>query len=119
PQGTAGPRGAVGPKGAPGPRGPAGTIVGSKVLRPASKSTAPGAAAGTVLVQKMTCPPGKVLLGGGAQVSANGVLADRKVELRSSFPLTTRTWQVVAEVTHDLGPGKSMTLAPYLLCGTR
>ena len=77
--------------------------------------TGPGV--GTVLVAKTTCPAGKILLSGGAQVSAPGVLADRNVELRSSFPFSTTQWQTVAIVTGRLGTGVVMTMRPYVVCG--
>jgi hypothetical protein len=56
-------------------------------------------------------------MGGGAQVSAPGVTADRNVTLRSSFPVDTTSWETVALVTGSLGQGVSMTMTPYVLCG--
>jgi hypothetical protein len=67
---------------------------------------------------KTSCPAGKTLLSGGAQVSAPGVTADRNVTLRSSFPDNNTTWETVALVTGPLGPGASMTMTPYVVCGT-
>lgn len=116
--GPIGPRGAVGPPGHAGPAGPAGTVVKATVIRPSQMTSAPNPAVGTVLVARTTCPTHTVLLSGGAQVSAPGVVGDRNVELRASFPLNSTTWQTVGEVTGPLGTGNSMTLHPYVLCGT-
>jgi hypothetical protein len=56
-------------------------------------------------------------VGGGAQVTAPGVTADRNVTLRSSYPLNNTTWVTVALVTGTLGQGASMTMTPYVICG--
>jgi hypothetical protein len=98
--------------------GPAGTIAKATVLRPTALVSAPDPAVGTVLVAQTTCPANTVLLSGGGQVSAPGPAADRNVELRGSFPLDSTTWQTVAIVSGPLGTGNSMTLRPYVLCGT-
>lgn len=125
PRGTAGPvgpRGAVGQTGRQGPVGPAGapgTVKAVEVVRPSPDLTGPDPAVGAVLVGRTDCPAHTVLLGGGAQVSAPGVVGDRNVELRSSFPLSSHRWQVVAEVTGPLGAGNAMTMQPYVLCGKR
>lgn len=87
-------------------------------VSPTATVSAPNPPVGTVLVAQTTCPPGTVLLTGGAQVFAPGVLPDRNVELRSSAPLNATTWQTVGEVTGPLGAGNPMTLKPYVLCGT-
>lgn len=119
PAGVRGPAGATGPAGPAGKAGKAGTVKKVEVVRPSPDVSAPDPPVGTVLVGRATCPPHTVLLGGGAQVTAPGVTADRNVELRSSFPLSSTEWQVVAQVTGPLGEGTSMTLKPYLLCGKR
>jgi hypothetical protein len=129
PAGPRGPRGATGTRGPAGPAGPAGrqgpvgqtgaagTVKGVEVVRPSPDLSAPDPPVGTVLVGRTNCPTHTVLLGGGAQVSAPGVVGDRNVELRSSFPLSPTRWQVVAEVTGPLGAGNAMTMQPYVLCG--
>ena len=66
---------------------------------------------------KTSCPAGKVLLNGGAQVTAPGLQADRNVMLRSSFPINSTKWQTVAIVTGPLGAGAVMTMTPYVVCG--
>lgn len=126
PQGPAGQVGATGPQGAQGvpgarggigPAGPAGALAATSVIASTALSSAPDPAAGTVLVAKTTCPAGKLLLSGGALVSAPGVLADRNVELRASFPLSTTVWQTVGITTGRLGTGVVMTMKPYVVCG--
>jgi hypothetical protein len=126
---TSGPQGAVGPRGATGPQGPRGvagqagavgppgTIASSSIVQGAGLKTTPNPPVGAVLTAKTSCPPGKVLLAGGAQVFAPGLLADRNVELRSSFPSGATEWQTVAIVTGPLGAGVSMTMKPYVVCG--
>ena len=83
--------------------GPAGALAATSIIASTALKSAPDPGVGTVLVAKTTCPAGKILLSGGAQVSAPGVLADRNVELRSSFPFSTTQWQTVAIVTGRLG----------------
>jgi len=126
PQGPVGQTGAVGPqgqqgvpgaKGVAGPAGPAGALAATSIVASTALKSAPDPGVGTVLVAKTTCPAGKILLSGGAQVSAPGVLADRNVELRSSFPFSTTQWQTVAIVTGRLGRGVVMTMMPYVVCG--
>jgi hypothetical protein len=116
PQGPEGPQGPQGPQGAEGKQGPAG-LAQTTVVRATSVVSAPDPAVGTVLTAKTVCPAGKVLLSGGAQVSAPGTVADRNVALRESFPLNDMTWQTVAIVTGPLGQGVKMTLTPFVMCG--
>ena len=123
PQGPIGPRGATGPLGPQGitgqrgAAGPTGTIASVSIVQSTALKTTPGPAVGAALAATTSCPAGKVLLNGGAQVSAPGVQADRAVELRSSFPTSATQWQTVAIVTGTLGAGVSMTMKPYVVCG--
>ena len=116
--GAQGPQGAAGARGATGPTGPPGTVTATSIVANAAVNSPPDPAVGTVLVAKTSCPAGKVLLSGGAQVSAPGINADRNVELRSSYPLSTSEWQTVAIVTGSLGAGGVMTMRPYVVCGS-
>ena len=115
--GPAGQQGAQGPRGIQGKPGVPGTVAASSVVTGSAQTTSPDPPAGTVLDAKTSCPPGKVLLSGGAQVSAPGDAADRNVTLRSSFPDNSTTWETVALVTGPLGSGVSMTMTPYVVCG--
>ena len=126
PQGPAGVRGTMGPQGPQGvpgatgqrgPVGPAGTIATTSIVSSTALTSAADPAVGTVLVARTSCPAGKVLLSGGAQVYAPGAQADRNVVLRSSFPVSATKWQTVALVTGPLGAGASMTMKPYVVCG--
>lgn len=117
PQGQQGPRGPQGLQGSQGKQGPAGAIASTSITRGTSKVTTPNPQPGTVLEATTSCPTGQILLGGGAQVTAPGVTADRNVTLRSSFPLNPTSWETVALVTRSLGQGTSMTMTPYVLCG--
>lgn len=117
PQGKQGPQGSQGRQGPSGKPGPAGTVASAKITRGTSKSSTPDPQPGAVLEATTSCPTGQILLAGGAQVSAPGVKADRNVTLRSSFPVNATSWETVALVTGALGPGVSMTMTPYVLCG--
>jgi len=132
---TSGPQGPAGPPGLPAQKAnkdcrehlaPKVTLVRSGRQAPSAATSIssgtvltspPDPPVGTVLVAKTTCPNGKILLSGGAQVSAPGVVPDRNVDLRSSFPLTNNQWQTVAIVTGPLGAGVSMSMKPYVVCG--
>lgn len=117
PRGATGATGAQGPRGLTGPAGPAGTIAATTVVSPTADVSGPNPGVGAVVVADTSCPGTDVLLGGGGRVSAPGVVGDRNVEIRASFPLNTKTWQVVGEVTGPLPSGGSMTLKPYVICG--
>ena len=119
-RGATGAQGPQGVKGDPVPRGPPvrlGLSRPPRFVSATSLKSAPDPAVGTVLMAKTSCPAGKVLLNGGAQVTAPGVQADRNVTLRSSFPINSTKWQTVAIVTGPLGAGVVMTMTPYVVCG--
>lgn len=123
PRGPAGPVGATGkqgqqgPAGATGPEGPAGTIASTTIVSALTQTSAPNPPVGTVLVAKTSCPVGRILVSGTAQVTANSVVADRNVQLRTSVPLSADVWETVAIVAAPLGPGISMSIKPYIVCG--
>ncbi len=116
-QGLAGPAGPAGAAGPAGPTGPAGTVASTTVVNATTLTSAPDAPVGTTLVAKTTCPAGKVLLSGGAEVSASNAAVNQNVELRSSFPLSDTTWQTVGIVTAPLGTAVTMTMKPFVMCG--
>jgi hypothetical protein len=101
-----------------GPTGAAGTVASTSIVGGAALMTAPNPPVGTVLVAKTACPFGKFLLSGTAEVTAPGLVADRNVALRASIPLADGTWETVAIVTAQLGPGVAMSMKPYVVCGT-
>jgi hypothetical protein len=102
---------------------------------------------GTVTTATASCPAGRVLLGGGGQVStaepgvtgskaatgttastaasstsatgaANAVTSSTGVALLSSSPTTARTWRAVGVVTGPLTTGMAMSVQAYVICGT-
>ena len=115
--GPTGAQGAPGPAGAVGATGPAGTIAATSVFHGTTLVSGPDPQVGVVLVAKTQCPSGQILLTGGAQVSAPGIIADRNVALGASFPLNNKVWQTVSIVTGPLGAGVSMSMRPFVLCG--
>jgi hypothetical protein len=115
--GATGLPGKTGATGKVGPAGPAGTVKSATLSRATPLTTPPDPSVGAVLVSQLSCPTGSVLLSGGAQVTAPGP-ADQNVVLRSSFPISTTTWQVVAMVIRPLGAGNAMTMRPFALCGS-
>jgi hypothetical protein len=89
--------------------------------------------AGTVTSATASCPTGRVLLGGGGQVSdgpiatgsttttaANSATSGTGVALLSSYPTTTtaRGWRAVGVVTGPLTTGMAMSVQAYVICGT-
>ena len=123
PKGTAGPPGPTGATGAAGAPGAAGrtgigTIASAGITKPPADLSAPDAPVGTTLTGTASCPAGQVLMSGGGEVSAPGI-AENHVAIRSSYPLNSSTWQVVAVVNNPLGSGVRMTLQPFAVCGTR
>ncbi len=115
PEGPVGATGPVGAAGPVGPAGPAGTVTAGTVVTGAALTSTTGATIGTELVAKVSCPVGKVLLSGGARVSASG--PSQTVAIRSSAPVDGTIWQVVGVVVATLPVGVAMTMTPYALCG--
>jgi hypothetical protein len=78
--------------------------------------TTNGALAASVLIPAVTvtCPVGKVLLGGGAFVS-NTQGADRVV-LVGSRPSAANTWQATAVTTAAISAANSVTVTAYAIC---
>lgn len=114
--GKTGPAGPTGAKGATGPAGSPGTVISPTPVNGTAVSTSADPAPGTTLTADTTCPTGKVLLSGGAQVTATGGTKD--VALQSSYPSSATTWVTTAVVQSALPTGSVMTLRPYALCGT-
>jgi hypothetical protein len=82
----------------------------------AAVTSAANAPRNTLVTATATCPAGKVLLGGGAQVTTTSANADRAV-LVSSYPSSATVWTAVAVVNQGaLGVGRTMTVQAYALC---
>ena len=90
-----GPRGPRGPQGAVGPQGPAGAFSAANVVQVAGPSvTLCGFNGGTCAVGSSvaTCPPGKVVLGGGWDGEANPPLS---ATVGYNEPTSPQTWEVI------------------------
>jgi hypothetical protein len=72
------------------------------------------AAAGTQTTATATCGVGKVLLGGGARITATGQI--QRVALATSYPSTTTTWTATGTVLTTLTGGNTFTVTAYGLC---
>jgi hypothetical protein len=102
PQGPAGPRGVPGPKGAPGVSG----------LQRVDAATSSSSANSKAVVA--TCPSGKRVVGGGAQVTGSG---SNKVSITQSFPDSNGDrWN--GNAVEVVATGSSWQLQAYALCVT-
>jgi hypothetical protein len=106
PAGPAGPAGTVGPAGPAGPQGAPG-VSGLEIVTVSSVSNS---TVGKAI--EASCPAGKKLLGGGAQLfGAPGSLA-----LDESFPNGAATWRATA---YEVAPTASnWTVTAYAICAT-
>ena len=115
PTGTTGPKGVTGAKGATGAKGPTGaTGAATPTLVNGTKTTTTNPAVGTPVSATATCPAGKVLVGGGGQVTTS--LASGRVELQQSYPSSTTAWTAVGIVTTLLGAGQTISVQAFALC---
>jgi hypothetical protein len=81
-------------------------------------STVADPAVGTNLIATVSCPTGKLLIGGGGQATASGAGNNFHTQVQSSYPLANNAWRVTAMVTAPLGPGSAMELRPCAICGS-
>jgi hypothetical protein len=105
PTGATGPDGPVGPTGPQGPAGPA--IAGLEIVSASSviDDTNPK----TVTA---TCPTGKILLGGGAQITNSA--GNNNIALFASYPSATDTWTGTGVAT-DPNVG-TWSLSAHAIC---
>jgi len=80
-------------------------------------TSAANAAVNTLTTATASCPAGKVLLGGGAQVTTTATQKSRAV-LVSSYPSAAATWSATVVATVALGAGITMTVTAYAVCTT-
>jgi hypothetical protein len=140
PTGAAGARGATGPVGPAGPAGPAGTkgasgVASSSVVEGTAVGSIADPSTGTTTTATASCPAGRVLLGGGGQVTdvapgagskaaasssttGTAITGGTGVALFSSYPATAKTWKAVGVVTGPLQAGMAMSVQAYVICGT-
>jgi hypothetical protein len=115
PVGPQGPQGDTGPQGAEGPVGPAGPNASTRVVGPTVKASN-GASVGTVFSSVATCPTGKTLLGGGAQI----VQSSGRAVLISSYPSSavtvTGTWTAEAYIITRSSGSNQPTVTAYAIC---
>ena len=63
-----------------------------------------------------SCPAGKILLGGGAEVTTTAAAKER-AHLVSSFPSAAASWTATGVVgIAALGAGQTMTVRAYAVC---
>ena len=118
-QGGQGPAGAKGDTGAPGPAGATGaTGPASSTVTPGTAVTSPtGILADMQVTATATCPEGKVLLGGGAKVTATGTVTEASdAVLLQSYPSSATTWTAVGIAEFDFPVGQSMTVQAFVVC---
>jgi hypothetical protein len=68
-----------------------------------------------MLTATATCPDGKVLLGGGADITADIEEQRYRIHLISSYPSSTNEWTAVAGVNSGVGGG-DVTVQAFVLC---
>ncbi|MEN9582597.1 MAG: hypothetical protein RL641_551 [Candidatus Parcubacteria bacterium] len=121
PTGQVGPIGPQGPQGEPGVSGSSGGVSGSQIIVGATDTyTEPSAGtgvttAGAQVTSTATCPAGKVLLGGGAEVVTTDS-GKYKVSVTSSYPSSATVWTAIATEMADLTADKTMTVTAYAVC---
>jgi hypothetical protein len=118
PPGPEGPPGETGPEGPTGPTGPQGVpgSSGSTLVNGTPVSSPAGAPKGTTVTATASCPAGKVLLGGGGQVTTDDPQPERAT-MQASYPSSADTWTVVGVVSDsNLGAANTLTATAYALC---
>jgi len=86
-------------------------VDGAPVTSPA------GANRGDQFTATATCPAGKMVLGGGAQVTVSIANESYRGGLVSSYPSSASIWTAVGMVLNsDLAAGTTLTVQAYALC---
>lgn len=70
--------------------------------------------AGTVVTATATCAAGKVLLGGGARVTASG--QPERIDGTASYPSSTTVWTAIGVVDSNMSGSNTMTVQAYAIC---
>ena len=69
----------------------------------------------TLTTATVSCPLGKVLLGGGAEVTTTAAQKSRAI-LVSSYPSAAASWTAIGVANAALGAGNTMTVKAYAVC---
>jgi hypothetical protein len=86
-------------------------VDGTPVTSPA------GANRGDQFTATADCPAGKVVLGGGAQVTVSVAGESYRGGLVASYPSSATTWTGIGMVLNsDLAGGTTLTVTAYALC---
>lgn len=102
-------------------------LTGSTITIGTTQSSAAAAANGTTVTATVSCPAGKILLGGGGTVVTSTGTNSGKVAIQRSYPSAATTWTVIGVVTHDsgaggslnnLGAGVTMDVTAYVVCSS-
>ena len=113
--GSAGPAGAVGPAGPQGPEGPSG-MSGWEIVT----DTATAAGLDIMVAESVSCPVGKIVVGGGADISAAATLsAFDKQAISRTMPFInpdgSNGWRATAREV-GIGTLDSWTLRVHAIC---
>jgi hypothetical protein len=79
-------------------------------------TSAPAAPSGTVVTANVSCPAGKVVLGGGAETTTSKPDDRFRFAFVASYPSDASTWRASGVVTVTLSSGATATITPYALC---
>jgi trimeric autotransporter adhesin len=94
-----------------------GTIAGARIgptLVSASTTSAAAPTSGTTATATASCTGGKVLLGGGAQVT--NTKSPEESVITQSYPSSTTAWTAVGVVTANLNGANTMTVTAWVVC---
>ena len=119
PTGPKGPTGSMGVQGAAGPTGATGADGLSTAVRVEGTLVENGSQASTnqLVTATVTCPNGKLLYGGGAELTTTGQLPIRAVALLASYPSSPTTWTATGVVLNgSFGNPRKLQVTPYALC---
>jgi hypothetical protein len=107
--GPVGPQGPIGETGPAGPQGPAGSgFTGREIV--SNSSTVPDDASGEYHVVSVTCPAGKVVIGGGSTGVNTGWLYP---EVVNDWPSADNEWTARAALSFGTG---DQTITVYAIC---